>query len=500
MLFSCSDTEQENLLADKESGEVGEKAVLTLTLTMSQEDAAGRAVTQPETEDSQEKECKISEAFIILGKMADGLNAPTLIDQKIYVPNFQSVGNSKSQWTTTILCNPGYYRILVIANPNNIIKMEDISSDSWDVLINHTLSFKNLTNLQAVWADNHFLLTNAYQGTIEEFDVHLERGRHCYKVIPVQRVCARFDYRVKQKDNIYPLPCVVDGLPATLNIRLEEVALMNISNNFNLFKQIATDNQLGTKPDFYRTEEENNYVHDSDWFTKHLFILGVFENFRLDEYFFYPSEQGRENVPPVDLSYKLLPKIVDQKDVPLMYCSENTIPGIKAQVNKLSTALVFKGYFGKPEEVNRIPEEFYSRSVEGKTYIYTSLQKLQDALQQEGIPLPKTLNESHLANLHISKFTPDKNTGKCSVWYTYWNRHRDNNDNQLMGIMEFAVVRNNLYKLSINSIKSLGLPQPPNMPNNPWKPAGETPDEVVPQLDITVEVCDWLNRTLNHHI
>ncbi|EJW94798.1 hypothetical protein EVA_17097 [gut metagenome] len=508
MLFSCSDTEQENLLAGKELSEVGDKAVLTLTLRMPEVGTASRAVAQPETENSRAEECKISDALVILGKMADGLNAPTMIDQKFYVNNFEYDGN-QSQWTTSILCNPGYYRILVIANPGKLIRLEDITSSSWHTLANRILSFEDFNRLKTIWDDNYFLMTNAYQGTTEDFDVHLILGEHANKVIAVQRACARFDYQVKQADNIYPLPCVVDGRPATLNIQLQEVALMNVSKSFNLFKQIVADNRLGTIPDFYQTEKADNYVYDSDWDAKRIFALNLIEANHLNEYFFYPSEQGRNNIPTeqgqdivplVHLSYQPLPHEVTHTDVRLMYCSENTIPGIKAQVNKLSTGLVFKGYFGKPKEVDKIPDEFYSRIVGGKTLIYTSLESLKKALQDEGIPLPKTMTENHLANLHISKFTPDKKTGKCSVWYTYWNRHRDNHDNQLMGIMEFAVVRNNLYKLSINSIKSLGLPQPPNMPENPWKPAGETPDEVIPQLDITVKVCDWLNRELNHHI
>lgn len=69
-----------------------------------------------------------------------------------------------------------------------------------------------------------------------------------------------------------------------------------------------------------------------------------------------------------------------------------------------------------------------------------------------------------------------------------------------MGIMEFAVVRNNIYKLWVNSINSLGLPKPPTDPDNPWKPAGNTPDELIPVLDVTVEVSKWEERILDHEI
>ncbi len=44
--------------------------------------------------------------------------------------------------------------------------------------------------------------------------------------------------------------------------------------------------------------------------------------------------------------------------------------------------------------------------------------------------------------------------GKC--YYTWWIRHRDDENDGTNGIMEYAVVRNNIYKLKITSIYSLG--------------------------------------------
>ena len=43
------------------------------------------------------------------------------------------------------------------------------------------------------------------------------------------------------------------------------------------------------------------------------------------------------------------------------------------------------------------------------------------------------------------------------MYYCYWNRHNDNNDPNLMGPMEFAVVRNNVYKLMVNKINNIAI-------------------------------------------
>lgn len=48
----------------------------------------------------------------------------------------------------------------------------------------------------------------------------------------------------------------------------------------------------------------------------------------------------------------------------------------------------------------------------------------------------------------------------ATCYYTWWVRHSNDNDNTKKGIMEYAIVRNNIYKLTVNSIYSLGGPVP----------------------------------------
>ena len=77
--------------------------------------------------------------------------------------------------------------------------------------------------------------------------------------------------------------------------------------------------------------------------------------------------------------------------------------------------------------------------------------------------------------------------------YYYWNRHNDNNLAGIMGPMEFAVVRNNVYKLSVTQIRQLGHPIDPE--NDPETPTPETPDE--PEdvyMKVSVEVIPWVVR------
>lgn len=78
-------------------------------------------------------------------------------------------------------------------------------------------------------------------------------------------------------------------------------------------------------------------------------------------------------------------------------------------------------------------------------------------------------------------------------YYYYWNRHNDNGQNGVMAPMEFAVVRNNVYKLAVISLKTLGHPRLPD--NDPDSPTPDTPDEKSDvYMEVSVQVLPWLVR------
>ena len=44
--------------------------------------------------------------------------------------------------------------------------------------------------------------------------------------------------------------------------------------------------------------------------------------------------------------------------------------------------------------------------------------------------------------------------GQC--YYIWWLRHSNNDDDTSNGVMEYAVVRNNIYKVTVNSVSTIG--------------------------------------------
>lgn len=90
--------------------------------------------------------------------------------------------------------------------------------------------------------------------------------------------------------------------------------------------------------------------------------------------------------------------------------------------------------------------------------------------------LEGTIKE-YLVQQEFSIFTPVGETGQkvFYCYYIYWNRHNDNGKETQMGAMEFATVRNNVYKLRVTGINRLGHPGEPG--NDPDDPTPDTPDE-----------------------
>lgn len=106
----------------------------------------------------------------------------------------------------------------------------------------------------------------------------------------------------------------------------------------------------------------------------------------------------------------------------------------------------------------------------------------------------------HAAKAEIATYRPyneeDGDGWGYYCYYVYWNRHNDNLKSGQMGKNEFAIVRNNVYKLAVTSIDKLGHPRVKDYDPDPFDP--EDPDEDATQfLRVNVEVLPWVVRVNN---
>ena len=89
--------------------------------------------------------------------------------------------------------------------------------------------------------------------------------------------------------------------------------------------------------------------------------------------------------------------------------------------------------------------------------------------------------------VEINKLVKVYTNGVC--YYPYWIRHENNDDQHVMGVMEFDIVRNNIYDISVSEIKGLGLSEV-DVPD-PTDP-DESGDA---QLTVILNVKDWVVRS-----
>lgn len=144
------------------------------------------------------------------------------------------------------------------------------------------------------------------------------------------------------------------------------------------------------------------------------------------------------------------------------YVLENVMikdaPGVS--VNDYSTGIVFAAVYspdGMGGEGNR--DDFYWYN--GKAY---------SSLESIGLP---GATEDNYENYGIRFYEG----GRC--YYTYWINHADDGDDNSIGPMEFAIVRNNVYKINVTGISGIGTPEPSdyglylNCNVLDWYPAGD---------------------------
>ena len=88
-----------------------------------------------------------------------------------------------------------------------------------------------------------------------------------------------------------------------------------------------------------------------------------------------------------------------------------------------------------------------------------------------------------MQNVRITVYEPrDKEKGGYFCYYFYYNQHVNDGNLATQGDMEFATVRNNIYKISVNTFSYLGGVTPPN------------PEDWDLFFKVNVEVYNWVVR------
>lgn len=296
--------------------------------------------------------------------------------------------------------------------------------------------------------------------------------------VSVERTAAKITYKAENttqgQENQYEVKKEgTSDVAAT--VTLTGYKLVNLRNDAYFFRKVANANgDWKNEPNLGNGEQtSSNFVIDP-YFTAKTVEAASKENF--DAEWFGPDQEYAVN----PQEYQNLPTNAEHKL--LGYCMENTTTQ-DAQLNGYSTGIIFQATYA-PKEVyvlNQEKNDFEATSYTNGETFYSYANVLYKN-KQDIIDFYKIAENSEL----IKEYTGDGNKG-ATCYYKYWIRHMNNKNNEQMGPMEFAIVRNNVYKLSVSKVNDLGDPTGEIDPNNP--------DETSKMyLSVKVSILPWVVR------
>lgn len=170
----------------------------------------------------------------------------------------------------------------------------------------------------------------------------------------------------------------------------------------------------------------------------------------------------------------------------LGYCFENSVEADQ-QRHGLTTGISFVATIWEDEACTSKPLE--------RLYLYAgnnfeSIQGIVDAYAGNVPEAVKNLAAKEakgeiISKEELEKAAIDRYEGNVCYYYTNRIKHFDNADDKTMGVMEFAIMRNNIYSLAVKTISNLGDPfidPTPGIENESKEAALQIEAEIVPWI------------------
>ncbi len=494
-LCSCSD----EVLTYSEDGVLtsGAKSYMTLTLSMS--DATRAATDTPTdgdygtssdgTEAAQNKESYVNSALVVFttaGTTTTGDNPYPIVAAFVgSSPELKSSSDGTVTYEITIEVPEDAdlseaTNVFVFCNPTDD-QIEKATSETATWTAKDTYSFDN--GAAAPWLDGKMFMSSAVLSTVtipedlSQYTLHnpLELG-----TVKVERSIARFDYKDGAPEGNAPFTYTLytENDDPQVNIELQEIALFDMSKEFYHLRQgtAGASGVSSAQSSPLLTETSNNWVCDPNFEEKEEATSDESE-LEISDLFVSPLSQ------PSTWEWTKLSELstVSSDGYYIWrYATENCPTSASNQRRGNTTGVVFKGEITAPEGSEH--------NFDGRSRIYHFEQYLFDSWSDVASTATATgAEEEHpdlvaayekvmevwtsdkkeededvveaMAAAGFTGYAPDSE-GHYNVYYYYWNRHNDNGDNEEMGTMEFAVVRNNVYGLSVTAIRELGHPEP----------------------------------------
>lgn len=456
MMASCQDDEVVNV----NNGESEGDAYMSLSIEMPNVNGSTRAINGgSETAPGTEEEQKITSLKLFVfnekGEVKNSkvdYQASDLVPVK---PNPASPSHATTYTIPAFKIESGNKKVLVIINPLDG-KFDSANAASMGQSMELTEE-----EIKSISTNNKFMMTNINREQNKDglvsVDVQGTKNNPTSVTVQVERSVAKIEEMTTNYD------FTVKNTQDQDHVVFKNVVLMNGNRKFYPIMQIQqnTDNQSNDyvkDPNFNNNTTEGNFIKNNFYSTE--FTVGSFT----------PGDQN-----------KLAQALSSEEKAPnaLYYTLENTMTKDQ-QMNAYTTGLYYQAQYKLGNQEGNV------YMFGGKLYTFTGLSqsagdlgiKLNDP--ETGAELNDNSTQEDFDKIGVKKYV----NGVC--YYPYWIKHVPSDSN--LDAMEFAVVRNNHYQITINSVKEIGSYKPVN-------PDPGTPDEEVEAyLDVKVKVLPWTVR------
>lgn len=300
-------------------------------------------------------------------------------------------------------------------------------------------------------ANNKFTMSNA--GVVKATDVNFKTEAAAIAApvsIEVERTVAKIVYT--GDTFAFPIKRPADGGKIG-DVKLTDMTLINANKKYFYLRRV-TSNADGSGAVIGGEEKDGTtYVVDPNFTQK---VGDITSEYILDN--FFANEAAYNKTIATNATF---------------YCHENTMSQ-NGQYMGATTGVTFKA------EVVVNGQQGAATFYRYNGQIYTTEKDVKTAAN-----ITANVTEWDVADWK-DKGVDFYKDGIC--YYHYMIKHVDNNDPTTMGIMEFGVVRNNVYKLAVTSINEIGATTPDIKPENP-----DETEKAYIAVSITVK--DWTVRS-----
>lgn len=454
-----------------------------------------------------------------------------------YIVRFESqalndlVGNDEANLYVFAYCNPVQQVLDYFLEADGTPK-ETVGDFTNEVL--QIAGTNSMTETTSIWTPNRFFMTNASLTattiTAQQLKAADSEANACdLGVVEVERAAARFDFANTTTAaglNTYAIKDVVTQLPVA-NVEFEALALFNEAKDFYALRRVSANGQ-NVDAKLCGLETQKNWVVGP--YAAQMASTPIDMNAFTGKYLFSFSEGGMYAINLNFTPFSALKNADDDNNwydpanpaVKLdyyiwRYCTENTIPEVDTQVHGITTGVAFRAELKALANPTNARAQAIADAMSTGEDLYAfdgvlygdraDLQAAADA--QPGSPLqlayqaafvPENIFNGDLAK-SVNGFTIYRATraggeNHYYMYYYYYNRHNNNGLSTQMGPMEFDVVRNNVYKLSVDQVLTFGHPGDPGDDDDPEDP--DDPDESPKTyFRVSVRVLPWVVR-VNH--